>query len=94
LQLRIEAYAQRVAEAQQEAEGEPGEGEQDEEAAAQPAEQQRHVRFNERVTEYPIPARRVSRRANATASTGEERADEAAPEVPLLKISDAHRFEG
>jgi hypothetical protein len=115
LQRRIQAYAQRVvdqqrAEEQQEDLPEADEADFPEEAAAQ---QQpfaggagpRHVRFNERVTEYPIPARKVSRRAAQEGSSGggggngtyrdeDHQAEEPPPEFPTLQISAAHRFEG
>jgi hypothetical protein len=89
---------------QQPAEEEEEQEEQTHTPPAQPEFQQanpsmgeprRHVRFDEEVTEYPIPARRISRRAGA--ATVEEPGPPdmgGSSSVPQIRIDMSQRFEG
>lgn len=70
---------------------------EDSEGEQTPLQQQpaRRVRFDEEVTEYPIPARAISRRANAEMRTpSDQDMPAAAAPIPQIHIDSSQRFEG
>lgn len=100
LRRRIEAYAQRVAGMEQDQQQEEEDIRQaGDEARERASSAGRQVRFSESVTEYPIPARRVSRRAEQDQSQhSQQQGTVAAPEpaelhdeheIPTLRIKPA-----